>query len=234
LAGWLIAVSNTTPTSAAQLIINGGFETGGFAGWTVADQAGGSGSFFVTGAATTPLSGFATVGPRSGTFYAVSDQTGPGTHALIQSFIVPVGSSSVILSFDMFVNDQSGVGPIVNPAGLDFNAFPNQHARVDILTATATPFATGAGVLANFYLGIDAGTSPHPYTSYLFDITPLVGAGGTFQLRFAEVDNQFFFNQGVDNVGIMASGVPEPMSLLLLGSGLAGLAAVALRQHHRV
>jgi PEP-CTERM motif len=99
---------------------------------------------------------------------------------------------------------------------------------VDLLTAGATPFDTSAGVVANFYLGADSGPNPHPFTSYLFDITNFVGSGGTFQIRFAEVDNQLFFHQGVDNVSIQQSEVvPEPSTILLLGTGLA--AAGALR-----
>ncbi|RYD32757.1 MAG: VPDSG-CTERM sorting domain-containing protein [Verrucomicrobiaceae bacterium] len=215
---------------AAQLLVNGGFESGSLAGWTVEDQAGGSGSFFVsTPGASTPLSGFPTAGSAAnGSFYAVTDQTGPGTHALLQSFTVEPGASSVTLSFDMFVNDSTG-NSIVDPAGLDFNAFPNQHARVDILSAGAGAFDTGAGVLGNFYLGSDGSGAPHDFTSYSFDITGLVGAGGDFQLRFAEVDNQGFFNHGVDNASIVTSavnGVPDGGSTLaLFGLAAGGLAA---------
>src|SRR5207249_734802 len=101
------------------------------------------------------------------------------------------------LSFSMFVNDQDG-GPIVNPSGLNFTALPNQHARVDILTSGAGAFDTGTGVARNFYLGVDPHTNPNPYKNYSFDITNLVGAGGTFQLRFGEVDTQLNLNVGVD------------------------------------
>ncbi len=76
--------------------------------------------------------------------------------------------------------------------------------------------------MANYFLGVDGGPDPHGFTSYLFDITALVGGGGTFRLRFAEVDNQSFFNHGVDNVSIKAT-VPEPATLLLLGTGLLAI-----------
>src|SRR5207302_9584443 len=108
-----------------------------------------------------------------------------------------------------------------------------QHARVDILTAGASAFTTSAGVLQNFYLGTDAGANPHAYTSWSFDITSLVGAGGTFQLRFGEVDNQLFLNMGIDNVSIVSNpaGVPEPVSFALAALGVIGL--VTFRRSRR-
>ena len=215
-----LATVNAAPT---ELVSNGDFETGVFPGWTVTDQAGGSGSWFVDAlGTTTPLSGEPTLAiGGSGAFYAVSDQTGPGTHSLTQAFTVPWPTLSATLSFDMFVNDWDA-GPLFNPAGLDYTALLNQHARVDILTAAAGAFDTGAGVLANYYLGVDGGPDPHAFTHYVFDISGIVGAGGTFQLRFAEVDNQWYFNQGVDNISILVEPIPAPGAILLgsIGVGL--------------
>jgi hypothetical protein len=172
-----------------------------------------------------------TVGPASGSFYALTDETGPSALALIQPFTVSGAVSSVTLSFSLFANSYGGVA--VNPAGLDYTApGANQHARVDILRAGAAPFDTGSGVLANFFLGADSGANPHPYTNYTFNITSLVAAGGTFQLRFAEVDNVNFFNLGVDNVSIStaAGAVPEPSSILLEGLGICGITFLRLRR----
>jgi hypothetical protein len=163
----------------------------------------------------------------NGNFYAVSDQSGPGTYSLMQAFSVDPGGSAT-LAFDLFANDWDG-GPIINPAGLTHLSGANQHVRVDILAAGSGAFDTGAAVLANYYLGVDGGADPHPFTHYFFDITNIVGGGGNFILRFAEVDNQSFFNMGVDNVSIQST-VPEPATLLLLGSGLA---AVARRKFRR-
>ena len=223
IAATLSAAQSATATP---LLTNGGFETGDFTGWTVTDLANGSGTWSVASGTTTPISGHPTVGAASGNFYAVTDQGGPGTHALTQNFIVPIGATSVVLSFDMFANNQAGGAAIINPVGLDHTQGPNQHARVDLLSGSATAFDTGVGVLDNLFIGADSGANPNGYTPYIFDITSFISPGGTFQIRFAESDNQLFFNQGVDNVSVEArigASVPEPTTLALLGLGIAGV-----------
>ena len=216
-----------------ELVTNGGFETGNLNGWTVSDLPNGSGSWFINDLnGMSPLSAITgapsrTIGPpASGNFYAVSDQEGPGTHALEQSFVVPIDTVSIVVSFDMFRLNSAG-STVIDPAGLD-HTIPrdNQHGRVDIITAFAGSFSTAAtDVVTNLVPpGSDGGT----YIPYSLDITSLVSAGETYRLRFAETDNFGFFNQGVDNVSIIAdvqpaASVPVPSALLLILAALAGV-----------
>ena len=222
-----LALSAFTLSSAqaVELLTNGNFEAGSLAGWTTFNQAGGNGNFFIDApGTTTPSSSFATAPNASGgAFYAVTDQGGAGTHAILQTFVISAPGSTVIVSFQMFVNSESA--PLaINPAGLDYTASPNQHARVDILSGAAAPLDTGAGVLDNLFIGVDAGPNPHAYTPYSFDITSFVATPGTYQLRFAESDNSGFLHLGVDNVSVAVT-VPEPASVSFLALALSGMLA---------
>ncbi len=226
----LLALSTVLagPASAAELLTNGGFETGDYTGWTASVRAGSNGNLNIsTPGVNSPLSGSATaVNPLGGSFYSVTDQTGPGSYALTQSFFVPVAATSALLTFQMFASNQSGT-TIIDPIGLDHTGPANQHARVDILSAGADPFSTSvADVIASLYLG-DDGAGLNPYIDYSFDLLALGLSGGTgYQVRFGQVDNQLFFQQGVDNVSIDAqvAAVPEPATwaFMIFGFGAVG------------
>jgi hypothetical protein len=195
------AASFVVAPTSTQLITNPGFESGNLTGWTTTNR--GSGALYAASGTASPVSDFPTAGPHSGTYYALTDQTDPAANALIQKFTVPAAASRVTLSFSLFVNDQDS-GPYVDSSGLNQTTLnPNQHARVDILTSQATPMDTGSGILRTFYVGVDPHANPNPYRDYSFDITDLIGSGGTFQLRFAQVDNQYYQQMGVDDVNIL-------------------------------
>lgn len=235
IAATAIALS-TVQASAVELIVNGDFETGDFTGWQVLDQAGGSGSFFIDdNDGATPFSALSTVGPASGSFYAVSDQTGPGAHVILQSFTVPIDATSVIVSFDWFVNDYSA-GLFIDPAGLDYTVPINQFATFDILTAAADPFGTDPSESVFNLLEAATPTGPNPYLFRAEELFGIVTPGATYQLRIGEVDNQGNLNFGVDNVSVSTDGIPlppvqasAPATLALMGAGLISIAGVRRR-----
>ena len=214
---------------ASQLITNGGFETGTLSGWTVTTETGsylGTG-FYADNSTLTPESGSTTVGPKTGSDYAVSDtEGGPGTAVLSQSFTVPGGISSVVLSYSMFVNSYGG--DVTDSAGdLNYSGAASQYGLVSLLAAGTSLFSTTTGDLMNFYEGTNSGANPNAYINYSYNITSLVSAGQTYTLRFAEVNNLNVLNMGVDNVSVVTttatSVIPEPGSIFLVVPGIFGI-----------
>jgi len=207
---------------ANEVIVNGGFETGDFTGWTVTDSPGGTGSFFVAGGTNAPLSGNTTVGPRSGNFYAVSDQFGPGTHVITQSFTA-AANTGYLLSFYMFVNDYATA----------FGADTQYGGEADLIAGGANPLL--APMTTQFYYADTQviGGIPNPYVHTSLDITGDVIAGNTYQLRFLESDSTSPLNVGVDDVSLIAtstSTVPEPKLLFFPLALLAGIVVYQTRR----
>ncbi len=210
-----VAVLSAAGAHASDLIVNGGFETGAFSPWTETDQAGGSGSFFVQQYGQgTPLNGFPTpTQATGGIFFASTDQGGPGSHTISQDFSA-TGVGTYTLSFDAYVTDQSGQAPV--GVGLDYHTIPNQHSEVNL---------NGVQV---YYGAFTPG-----WQTYTFDVSANVVAGLN-TLSFSEVDNQLFYNQGVDNVSLTgAGGVPEPATWAMMLVGFAA-AGATLRRRSRV
>ena len=193
-------IAGAAPSGARrELVINGGFETGNFAGWTVADQSGGSGTWVVSNGHNAPSGAFVPVG--EGTYSANSEQSGPGSHILYQDVALPAGSSPTF-SFLLYYNNQAGA--FFSPPTLDKDVSPNQQYRVDVMKPAAAVDSVAAGdVLATVFQTNPGDPLVRPYGPPItFDLTPF--AGQLVRLRFAEVDNQLFFEAGVDSVSVLA------------------------------
>lgn len=235
---WIVAAlvhGNPAEAASVELIANGGFEAGEFGPWEIVDLPNGKGSWFLRSQHSGPASFLPTVGPANGEFYALADQDGPGSHVLYQDFSVPVNSAELSLSFSMFRKDTSGLAPI-NAGNLEFAGEANQHARVDIVRTTADPFSVVEGdivvaLVAPGGEGDDFFATP-PYISYSFTLTGLLSPGGNYRLRFAEVDNQLNFQNGVDDVSLIAnvSAVPVPAAAWLCVPALGLLGSFCRRR----
>lgn len=224
--------------AAFELVQNGGFESNGgagtstFANWTVVDQAGGSGSYFVqTGTTAPPLNPITVPVPPQGTFAAMSSQSGPGSHILYQDIAIPAGTS-VQFSALVYVNNQAAA--FATPASLDYTVSPNQQARIDIMDPAAPVDSVTAGVLRNVYQTAVGNPLVSGYTVVAADLSQF--AGSTVRVRIAEVDNQSFFQFGVDAVSVSASA-PVPTlgewALVALTLMLAAAGVAALRRRGR-
>lgn len=221
LPAWRVSPAIAPPVGAG--IINGGFETGNFTGWTVVNQVDGSGDWFVYSGTVSPLSFFTIAAPPEGNFAATSDQTGPGSHILFQD-VALAPSQEHALSFILYYENQNG--DFFTPASLDYTVFPNQQYRVDVMDPAAPVDSVAPGdVLANLFqtrVGDPASLAP---TLMTFSLSAF--AGRTVRLRFAEVDNQFFFQGSVDAVAITSASVSQPINTVPTMSP-AGFAVVVL------
>ena len=225
------ALGTAASASAGELLTNGGFETGDYTGWTANVQSGSSGSLNVVAnnGGTSPVSGFAyQLNATGGEFFSITDQGGPGSYSLTQSFTLAT-AQSVKISFQMFANNQAGV-TFTN--GRDYATQPNQNAVVDLLVGGADPFSEALGDVVSVLYGpgSDSFSNPNPWSSYS---STLSLAAGTYTLRFAETDNQSFFQHGVDNVSVLTT-VPEPASWALMIGGFAMVGAASRRARRAV
>ncbi len=215
----VLGVNLASAAMAGELITNGGFETGDYTGWTVNTQAGSSGSLNVVlnNGGTSPLSGFSyALNPAGGVYFSITDQTGPGSYSLTQSFTL-LSSQKVTISFDLFANNNNGTD--INN-GRDYTINPNQNAVADLLVGGADPFTDAAAdIVATLYGPGSDGAGVNPWQSYS---SSLFLAAGTYTLRFAETDNQTFFQQGVDNVSVSTAPEPAAWAMMLVGFGVIG------------
>src|SRR5262249_29385129 len=139
---------------------------------------------------------------------------------------------------DRFIGNRDG--GFFTPDTLDFSVSPNQQARVDLITTTANPFSVAPGdVLLNVFRTQPGDPLVSGSTTQVTALRAFLQAheGQTLRLRFAEVDNQLFFQFGVDRVNLdVVTGpavVPEPSSFPLLGLGAVGLLAHRRRRARR-
>lgn len=233
MATLVLLVVGQIQASPSELIQNGDFETGDLqtdlatvVKWTYIAIGSPPGHWFShpAGISTAPVSGYpvnftgpGSYGTKIALFDTMGDVGGGGTNTtLFQAFAVTEPMTSVVLSFDMFVNDWSNRGPDTTPPTTQFGyvgLYPDGGTFPPVPPDPASDLTT-------LYLGVDSGSDPNPFTHYAFDITSSVGAVGDYNLVFgASAEYAGVLTMGIDNVSILAQPVPVPGALLLGGIG---------------
>lgn len=185
-------------------ILNGGFEADPVVlnDWTIFNQPGSSGSWYVQTGSTSPLNGFAVQPPTEGTQAAMTDMGEVGSYILYQDFVVPANAD---LAFDLYAKTQ-GAWSVPDPETLDYTVPLNQHIRVDIMDPVAPIQDVGSGVLRNLFL-TDAANDPTEFGYTSISTNLLAFAGQLVRLRFAVASNSNFLNVGIDNVAVTENGM---------------------------
>jgi len=174
------------PSTPGQ-IVNGDFETGNFAGWTLMNS--GYGTFVINNGTHIPLSGDGPLPPYSGNFSALSDQSGPGVQTIYQDVTLPPGATSATLRWADMIHNHAG--EFVDPL---------QEFRVEIRD-------TGNNVLSTLF-STNPGDPPiGGWTERSANISQF--AGMTIRIAFTAEENLFFFNVHLDNIRIESGGGPS-------------------------
>lgn len=198
LTGASVGTAASAPADAgAPVVRNGGFETGTLAGWRTS-ELGNPGDGWTAGSGTrSPASGFLIPAPQSGKWQAVADQIGPGSHVLYQDIAVADGELGIALT--LWYDNRNGA--FFTPRTLSPVFQANQQLRVDIVRPGAPIRSMAPGdILATLFrtrVGDPASIAPRVLRQDLSRFEEQ-----TVRLRIAEVDNQFFFQVGVDAVRV--------------------------------
>lgn len=201
--------------AGAATVVNGDFETGTLSGWQLSNTPPPpeeSGSWFAYSGTTPPVEFAPEVPPPpAGKFAAITSQGGAGTHILYQDVsLEPYYTHQ--LSLLVYYRSSA---PLVTPSPETLNAGgpANQQYRIDVMKPTAPiESVEPSDILATVFAtktGDPEELGPTPLT---VNLTPF--AGQTVRLRFAEVDNEFYFAAGTDSVSIQST---PPSNLVSLG-----------------
>jgi hypothetical protein len=215
LAGiaWLALLA---PASAgAATVVNGDFETGNLNGWTVLTSGGEpefEGWFAYSGTAS-PKTSQAISAPPQGLFAATSDESGPGTHILYQDVALEPFFTHT-LTTTVYYRSQAPIA-VPTPDTLSANIeSENQQYRIDVMKPTAAIESLNpSDILATVFQTKVGDPETLAPTTVTANLTPF--AGQTVRLRFAEVDNEFFFNASADAVSIAST---PPSNAFTLGA----------------
>jgi len=199
----LVAGAIGAPASAQSLLVNGGFETGDFTGWSASSI--GAGDISVTSmplGAGLPLSGLPANGPDGGNWFATTDQLEPASYELYQFFTVPQNPGPVIVSYDLAVTSYEDFVEGEQEVRIELFALSTDRGGLPATLYLDAPLAQVQGV-------------PNPYVHYQTDLSADVVAGETYVFYFSQITQNDNLIAALDNVRVTPT--PGAGALALMG-----------------
>lgn len=196
----------------AATVVNGGFESGNFEGWSVY-RATGLGDWYVYQGTAPPIGGKQKGGvipaPPQGSHAAITDEYNPDTVILYQDVVLRPGYEHRLNLLAFYV---SGYRPPQEPIEIPtpdtlsvddavLGDQTNQQYRIDVMRPEAPLESIAPGdVLATVFQTRRGGPEAMQPTQMLANLTPF--AGQTVRLRVAVAAHEETLNGGVDAVSV--------------------------------
>lgn len=195
-------------TANADLITNGGFETGDLTGWTTNRL----GDVVIKHTNDGPP-GYTTDEGVESYYAALGFSSEAGTNALWQNFDVS-GFNSIRVSFD-WVFDFIDQDVLQQDVFVSILRDSDKDPKFTINKVVTGKKKTDTNLLYGTF-------------SEIFDVTDFDGSNARLQFSLKESNGTIYSRAGIDNVSVQP--VPEPASMLLVGTGLVGLVALGRRK----
>jgi uncharacterized repeat protein (TIGR01451 family) len=174
--------------ASGNILVNGGFETGNFTGWTTENS--GFGSWVINDGKVDPDGPDGPLAPQSGKFSVMTAQVGSGRHLLYQDvFLPPDALGATLYWWDRIRNHASYFAS-------------NQQFVVEVQDTNRNVLAVASQTQEGDALISD-------WQQRTFDLAPF--RGRTVRLAFIEEDSGDYFNVHLDDLSVRL-GAPEKVT----------------------
>jgi len=222
LARWallfVLGLASLSPAGAgAAEIVNGGFESGDFAGWEVR-QSTGSGKWYVYEGTKSKIphdrGAVSVQPPPQGKFAAITDQLNPESLLLYQDLQLEPGTAYKLSLLAYYDSYSALTTPSPDTLAVDEEVLgpkPNQQLRIDVMKAGSPPDSVDPNdVLLQLFHSKNGGARRMAPTQLIGDLAPF--AGQTVRLRIAVAATEEVLSAGVDAVALSAPDGTFPQS----------------------
>jgi len=203
-----VALAALTPAAAgAAEIVNGGFESGDFAGWEVR-QSTGAGKWYAHRGTEPPIpherGAVSVQPPPQGAYAAIADEINPETLLLYQDLQLEPGTAyklSLLAYYDSYSALTTPSPDTLSVDGEVLGPKSNQQFRIDVMKAGSPPDSVDPNdVLINLFSTRSGGARKMEPTQLVGDLAPF--AGQTVRLRIAVAATEEVLSAGVDAVAL--------------------------------